>query len=489
MKNKPKKIIITLSLLAIAIALAISVSSATNYLKLTNTNLSFGTDRLFIDETNARIGISTTSPNNKLDVNGTITTNDGFDSRYGYFANKSGKSPAYVEEGELMFLCHFDGTTDCYGLGEPTFHNTTFITNGKFGGAMNASITTETMYTTPSGFNRSKGTLMLWAQHYGGKNAQEWFEIQDANNGIMIYNYNTAGNMNLYFMGYLRQNLHCTDQKKRWHHIAVIWDVADVGTETGSLRMYCDGILKFAVNDTWTNNATNFGGSITFGEDSNGNNNNVTIDEVLLIHNRDLTEEEILRDYRAGRAHHPSAPNYRYIHIDDNENIEGYGSFSLINGSQEMRNESKPLFTQGARWFVANDTNQRVGIGTDNPVNKLTVDGDINATGSIYKDGVTELDFVFDIFFDGKVKEEDKINAKDYYRVPLEELEPYLKENRHLARFPGAKLASPYEIGSIDELLMEKVEEAHIYIIEQQRQINQIKQIICKDHPKEEICS
>ncbi len=135
--------------------------------------------------------------------------------------------------------------------------------------------------------------------------------------------------------------------------------------------------------------------------------------------------------------------------------------------------------------------NGNVGIGTTAPTHALNVVGDINATGAIYKNGGTALDYVFDKYYDGEVKEEDAINAENYTFIPLDELELYLEQNRHLSRLPGSLIANPYEIGQVDELYLEKIEESHIYIIELNKKLKKLEAEIEKlkeeaqNNPKE----
>ena len=117
-----------------------------------------------------------------------------------------------------------------------------------------------------------------------------------------------------------------------------------------------------------------------------------------------------------------------------------------------------------------------VGIGTTAPTHELNVVGDINATGSIYKNGGTAVDFVFDKYFDGEVKLEDKKIAEDYELIPLEELENYVKKYRHLPRLNKEIYTQQYEIGEMDNRLLEKIEELTLYTIEQQRQIEMLNQ-------------
>ena len=130
----------------------------------------------------------------------------------------------------------------------------------------------------------------------------------------------------------------------------------------------------------------------------------------------------------------------------------------------------------GGNDILAVTSSGNVGIGTTAPTHELNVVGDINATGSIYKNGGTAVDFVFDKYFDGEVKSEDKKIAEDYELIPLEELENYVKKYRHLPRLNKEIYTQQYEIGEMDNRLLEKIEELTLYTIEQQRQIEMLNQ-------------
>jgi len=119
----------------------------------------------------------------------------------------------------------------------------------------------------------------------------------------------------------------------------------------------------------------------------------------------------------------------------------------------------------GDRLTIKNNGN--VGIGTIAPTHALNVVGDINATGTIYRDGGTAVtDFIFDNYYDGNINLEIYPYAENYTLVPLSELNNYLKTNRHLPNFPGEKLTGQVDSAEIDRLLLEKTEEQAIYIIQ-----------------------
>jgi len=66
----------------------------------------------------------------------------------------------------------------------------------------------------------------------------------------------------------------------------------------------------------------------------------------------------------------------------------------------------------------------------------------------------------------------------DYKLQPLGELEQYIKENRHLPDIPTEKeiLENGLNLGEMEVLIMKKIEELTLYIIDQQKQIDMLKQ-------------
>ncbi|WP_431294706.1 hypothetical protein [Pedobacter sp. P26] len=96
-----------------------------------------------------------------------------------------------------------------------------------------------------------------------------------------------------------------------------------------------------------------------------------------------------------------------------------------------------------------------VGIGTTAPTEKLTVNGKIRAR-EIRVDAQDMPDYVFE---------------KDYKITTLEELESYIKEKKHLPEITGAIEAEKngLELGEMNKLLLKKVEEFTLYIIQEHK--------------------
>ncbi len=102
-----------------------------------------------------------------------------------------------------------------------------------------------------------------------------------------------------------------------------------------------------------------------------------------------------------------------------------------------------------------------VGIGVSEPNSKLVVDGTIKAKEVIITTALT-ADFVF---------------ADDYILRPLDEVEAFVNSNNHLPEVPSAKEMEDNGVGvaQMNQLLLQKVEELTLYMIAQQKQIDELK--------------
>jgi len=92
-----------------------------------------------------------------------------------------------------------------------------------------------------------------------------------------------------------------------------------------------------------------------------------------------------------------------------------------------------------------------VGIGTSNPDQKLTVNGQVHAT-SVVVTSTVPADYVF--------------NA-DYYLRPLAGVKAYVDKNHHLPDVPAAAdfKKNGQNLGEMNMLLLRKVEELTLYVV------------------------
>ena len=114
----------------------------------------------------------------------------------------------------------------------------------------------------------------------------------------------------------------------------------------------------------------------------------------------------------------------------------------------------------------------KVGIGTTVPDAELTVKGMIHAR-EVKVDLLGPLaDYVFENYYNGN----STLN-KEYKFLSLNEVEKFTKENKHLPNVPSAQEVKEngVQVGEITNILLEKVEELTLYLIEQKKEIERLK--------------
>ena len=72
----------------------------------------------------------------------------------------------------------------------------------------------------------------------------------------------------------------------------------------------------------------------------------------------------------------------------------------------------------------------------------------------------------------------DFVFNKDYKLTPLNDVETYVKTNKHLPEIPSASEVAKdgIDVASMDAKLLQKIEELTLYVIQQQKEIDELKQ-------------
>jgi hypothetical protein len=147
--------------------------------------------------------------------------------------------------------------------------------------------------------------------------------------------------------------------------------------------------------------------------------------------------------------------------------------------------------------IVLGDTtnpNIKIGIGTAAPRHRLDVKGVINMRVAYNAPGLNVNDNEF-IGIDNsgrvtladfrmKYKSEndwaDYVFSKNYQLMPLQDLEKFVKVNNHLPNVPSAEevVQEGVNMNQITAKLLEKIEEQTLYIINLQKQIDELKNLM-----------
>ena len=137
-------------------------------------------------------------------------------------------------------------------------------------------------------------------------------------------------------------------------------------------------------------------------------------------------------------------------------------SYRTKNGDLNLWNPWFELATRGTNNFIGDQSiSGNVGIGTTNPQNKLDVNGTIHSK-EVKVDMLGWSDFVF---------------KKEYNLPTLEEVEKHITEKGHLENIPSEKdvLENGINLGEMNAKLLQKIEEMTLYMIEQNKQIIDLK--------------
>lgn len=157
--------------------------------------------------------------------------------------------------------------------------------------------------------------------------------------------------------------------------------------------------------------------------------------------------------------------NGSYQYRVASKNSSGQSAFS---NSITASTPSDPGSGGGSTAWVDDGNNNitfssgNVGIGTNNVSEKLVVKGTVLAE-EIKVQNVPASDYVFET---------------DYNLRPINEVEAFVKENKHLPDIPSAEefKTNGVGLGEMDNMLLRKVEELTLYVIELQKQMNQLKE-------------
>jgi Phage T4 tail fibre len=116
----------------------------------------------------------------------------------------------------------------------------------------------------------------------------------------------------------------------------------------------------------------------------------------------------------------------------------------------------------------------KVGIGTNNPDQKLTVKGKIHAHELIIDMNINNVpDYVFE---------------KTYDLMPLSQLKQYVETNKHLPAIPSASEidCDGLHLGTMSMNLLKKAEELTLYVLQLKDQNDALRQRLDKQQRQQE---
>lgn len=141
----------------------------------------------------------------------------------------------------------------------------------------------------------------------------------------------------------------------------------------------------------------------------------------------------------------------------------------------------------GDNYLLFLKNNGRIGVNTNNPTAQLTVNGNmlVGDPGSVslpagYKLYVQTgiLTERLKVAVKGTTNWADYVFDQNYKMLNLTELDEYIKLNKHLPNIPSAEemVENGLDVAEMDALLLSKIEELTLYVIELKKELEVLKQ-------------
>jgi hypothetical protein len=214
-----------------------------------------------------------------------------------------------------------------------------------------------------------------------------------------------------------------------------------IGNSSGSLPMTIYGNGNLTTSGTITSYVTitgySFVSTVTsaapFGVSSTTKVNNLNVDMLDGFH----------------------APKSGFVGLSENQTLTNKSLTSPTISGGSINGTTIGAATPSTGVFTSlTTTTGNVGIGTTNTQGyKLAVNGGIIAEEVKVVTDVPEADYVF---------------KNNYNLMPLNQVEQYVNEHQHLPEVPSTEQFKKdgYKVGEMDELLLKKVEELTLYVID-----------------------
>jgi len=140
---------------------------------------------------------------------------------------------------------------------------------------------------------------------------------------------------------------------------------------------------------------------------------------------------------------------------------QNYFKEAYINHDFSSATQLRFQVRSSTKMVVQNNGN--VGIGTTNPLARLSVNGEIRANRIRVMTDIQLADYVFE---------------EDYPLMPLSEVEAFVAQHKHLPGLPSARQvkAEGLELAGFQNKLLEKIEELTLHAIAQEKRILALEQ-------------
>lgn len=370
------------------------------------------------------VGIGITNPTVKLDVNGSIKAQNFFTNNHGVVS--VGNTHLQLNDNQNQTVIGFAAghsgkfLTAIGAFAGNTSPSTSFQTTiGAYAGSDNLGIAQTSIGVESGSFNTGDYQTAIGYRagraNGGHRNISIGFETSYYNTGndVIAIGYEAGKQNSLHNQFIVHQaNINNTPLMQGNFQTGFL----GIGTKSPTQRLHVDGNARIT-------------GSIWIGTGTTGT--------------QTITANRIGR-FADGTA---TQPAYSFT------NSISTGIFRPV--------ENQMGFSTAGTERIRIDNNGNVGIGTTNPSAKLTVNGKILAT-EVEVVSQIQSDFVFE---------------PDYELMSIYEVERFVKENKHLPDVP-----SMYEfaekgqnLAQVQDILLRKVEELTLYIIQLQKEIDELK--------------
>jgi len=227
-----------------------------------------------------------------------------------------------------------------------------------------------------------------------------------------------------------------------------------------------------------------------------------------------IVDGNILISKTSGRdTDAPQSPNGSILFGPDvnDSNPMGRWGIEYLNGEDDAYGLNfwrpwNPGTGSGYNYALFLGNNNYVGIGTKNPTAKLDIAGALKATNATLSGGLTAQSATISgntyisgnlgigvnpttkLDVKGTIRAEevkvclsqgcDFVFNEDYELMSLNDLENFIKTNKHLPNVaPAAEMeAEGINLSEMNAILIQKIEELTLYILDLQKQINELKQ-------------